>query len=300
MTSRLLSFIAVAWLIFSSGCGSRDRTLAPASAEAGAGLAAIWEDFQLGEFERSEKAFRAVELASSPGTAAWAEALYGQAATWNLRRDQRDAARAETLYQRLLREAPESAWAPWAALDLVRMAHLVQPPLEVDYQAVGRGYSAIWQKYRDGHEAGIEALLYWATLPRGTFPAEERAVLLRETAAVLERQPATPYRSRLHGTRSWLHEQAGDAAARVAEWKLAIATREIDPENPLADFSGNYFTLAATAENEIGDYALARAYYQKFLAEYPTDQRAFLVTERLAHMDALEARLRREIAAPRP
>jgi tetratricopeptide (TPR) repeat protein len=275
MTSRLLPIFAVAWLIFASGCGSRDRTLAPASAEPGAGLAAIWEDFQLGEFERSEKAFRAVELASAPGTAAWAEALYGQAATWNLRRDQRDAARAETLYHRLLREAPESAWAPWAALDLVRMAHLVQPPLEVDYQAVGRGYSAIWQKYRDGHEAGIEALLYWATLPRGTFSAEERTLLLRETAA-------------------------GDAAARVAEWKLAIATREIDPENPLADFSGNYFTLAATAENELGDYALARAYYQKFLAEYPTDQRAFLVTERLAHMDALEARLRREIAAPRP
>ncbi|HPY62737.1 MAG TPA: hypothetical protein PLJ22_06290, partial [Kiritimatiellia bacterium] len=55
-----------------------------------------------------------------------------------------------------------------------------------------------------------------------------------------------------------------------------------------------YWNLATIAEFEVGDFDLARHYYNKLLEAYPTDIRVYGCKQALARMDALEAQIRAE------
>jgi hypothetical protein len=71
-----------------------------------------------------------------------------------------------------------------------------------------------------------------------------------------------------------------------------METRERDPTNPRTDFSSAYWAIATRAEFREGDFEVARRYYGKLMAEYPTDMRAFGAGLALKRMDEVEARLR--------
>lgn len=49
------------------------------------------------------------------------------------------------------------------------------------------------------------------------------------------------------------------------------------------------------AEFDLGDFTLAREFYQKLIKEYPTDQRVFPAKLALKRMDETEAKIRAEI-----
>ena len=78
--------------------------------------------------------------------------------------------------------------------------------------------------------------------------------------------------------------------ATIQEWK----TTEADPLGSAQDLSWTYWRIATVAEFEVGDFAMARDYYRKLIAEYPTEQRVFLAKQELLRMDDLEKRIRAE------
>ncbi|MCX7916082.1 MAG: hypothetical protein N3A53_07245, partial [Verrucomicrobiae bacterium] len=79
-------------------------------------------------------------------------------------------------------------------------------------------------------------------------------------------------------------------AALVAQ----LESLETDPLNPTRDVSALYWQIAAVACFDVGDLVLARAFYERFIREYPTDSRVFFAKQQLRRIDELEARLRRE------
>ena len=74
----------------------------------------------------------------------------------------------------------------------------------------------------------------------------------------------------------------------------SLETTEVDPTNPFTEFAWQYWNLATIAEFEVGDFALARHYYNLLLEKYPTDIRVYGCKQALARMDALEAKIRAE------
>ena len=196
-----------------------------------------------------------------------------------------------------LAELREGTWLRPANLDrprpgtVVRQCTFLEGRPEQDPAALARGYDDLLRTYPDT-PAAEEAFLYRTTLLVQTLaPADaERAV--DDLTAYLEAHPGARLRTALLTVLSsaceTLHRYPDALKAAIA----AVEAKEIDPTNPWQTNILEYYRIGMMAQFDVGDFATARTYYRRFLAEYPRDQRAFNVQLLLNHLDDTEARLR--------
>ncbi len=253
-----------------------------------------WDRYRLGEYDLAADAFDAAAEQFPENDARHVGALYGQATVWNLRTPigRQDRELASDLYRRITTEFPDSAEAPWSALALARMEHLVPIGKEPDFDAVRDAYrSQVIEAYPD-HPAAEEATVYLlSTYVATLLPGDARKALEGLERFVAE-HPDSGFLSAAHGLAAMSCETLGHAERQLAHGIKSLDKLERDPRNPFYDVSWRYWQLAVTAEFEAGDFPAARRYYRKLLDEYPLDIRCYGAREALKRMDRVESELR--------
>lgn len=249
-----------------------------------------WEHFRLAEFSLAVKTFERDAAQAETNPVVQAQALYGLAMTWALRRPGEDIEQALALYRRAIAAAPDSDAAAWSWLAIARLKHAAATLKDTqDSPEVRRAYQDVINRFPT-QPAGEEAFLFQQTatlaVPR-PVTARPAVVALGE---FLKTHPQTPYRRAAWSLIAHGNQILGDHDQRLAALLEMLATAEVDPQAPLYHAS-EYWSIATLAEFECGNFAVAREYYQKLIVEYPTDQRIFLAKRELQHMTDVEARL---------
>ena len=251
-----------------------------------------WTAYRLSEFQNAVLAFETARASAEKGSDDWAMATYGLATTWDLRRPGEDPKLATQLYNEILEAAPESPMIPWTELALARQMHLVPVGQEPDYAAVNAVYQHILDQF-PGHLAAKEAFLYLQSIQLAKLePKSTRAAV-----AALEDFVAREKKEFLSPAWSLLavgYTTLGDQEKRLLAEKNSFETTEVDPSDPFIEFAWAYWNLGTIAEFEVGDFDLARKYYQLLIDKYPKDIRVYGCKQALARMDALEAKIRAE------
>lgn len=285
-TARML--LAAALALGLAACGqpvARDGDAAALVSEG-------WTAYRLSEFQNAQLAFESARQNADRGSDDWAMATYGLATTWNLRRPGEDPALAAELYKEILAAAPASPMIPWTELALARQQHLVPVGQEPDYPAVNAALQHILDRF-PGHLAAKEAFLYLQSIQLAQLdPETSRAAEKKLLEFISNGRPefVSPAWSLLTVAYVTLDEQEKRLEAELNSLELT----EIDPSDPFIEFGGRYWNIATIAEFEVGDFDLARKYYQLLIEKYPTDIHVHGCKQALKRMDALEARLRAE------
>jgi tetratricopeptide (TPR) repeat protein len=268
-----------------SGC-----TRHPTEVRQGDDVAQGWESFRMGEYGVAARSFERALATFAEDAPARPMACYGLAVTCALRMPagDQDKPRARALYRQVMEQAPQSDVAPWCALALARMEHLVEVGEEPDIVRVRAAYEDVIRRYAE-HPAAEEALLYL----QSTHISEMSPASATRAATALEtfvrEHPRSGYTSAAFGLLDSCYNILEQPEQRVRCLVKALDTREIDPSNPLFEKSWIYWRIACVAEFEAGDFATARKYYRLLLDEYPMDIRGFSAETALKRMDAVEA-----------
>ena len=271
-----------------AACGKKVDQAGNAASLIGEG----WTAYRLSEFQNATLFFESARKQADRGSDEWAMATYGLATTWNLRRPGEDPALATQLYQEILAAAPEGSMAPWTELALARQLHLVPVGQDPDYAAVNAAYQHIMEKY-PGHLAAKEAFLYLQSIqlaklePKTSREAEKKLVEFIGNGKLEFVSPAWSLLTVAYVT---LKEQE----KRLQAEQKSLELTEVDPSDPYIEFGGRYWNIATIAEFEVGDFDLARKYYNLLLEKYPTDRLGYGCKQALKRMDELEAKIRAE------
>ena len=271
-----------------SACGKKTA----GGGDAPALIADGWTAYRLSEFQNAVLAFESARASAETGSDDWAMATYGLATTWDLRRPGEDPKQATQLYQEILAAAPDSPMIPWTELALARQMHLVPVGQEPDYAAVNKAYQHILDQFPD-HLAAKEAFLYLQSIQLAKLePKSTRAAVakLEDFVAREKKEFLSPAWSLLAVGYTTL----GDQEKRLLAEKNSFEATEVDPSDPFIEFAWAYWNLGTIAEFEVGDFALARQYYQLLIDKYPKDIRVYGCKQALSRMDALEAKIRAE------
>lgn len=269
-------------------CGPKAEKTGDAATLIGEG----WTAYRLSEFQDAELAFEAARARAERGADEWAMATYGLATTWDLRRPGEDPKKATGLYQEILDAAPGSPMIPWTELALARQQHLVPVGKDPDYPAVNQAYRHIMEKF-PGHLAAKEAFLYLQSIELAKLdPKTSRATEKRLLDFIANGEPE--FLSPAWSLLTVAYVTLGDQEKRLQAELKSLELTEVDPSDPYIEFGGRYWNIATIAEFEVGDFDLARKYYNLLLEEYPTDRLGYGCKQALRRMDELEARLRAE------
>lgn len=271
-----------------AACGPKSEKTGDAATLIGEG----WTAYRLSEFQDAELAFEAARARAERGSDEWAMATYGLATTWDLRRPGEDPKKATGLYKEILKAAPGSPMIPWTDLALARQQHLVPVGEEPDYAAVNQAYRSIMEKF-PGHLAAKEAFLYLQSIQLAQLdPTSARETEKKLLDFIDQGEPEflSPAWSLLTVAYVTLGEQEKRLQAELKSLELT----EVDPSDPYIEFGGRYWNIATIAEFEVGDFDLARHYYNLLLEKYPTDRLGYGCKQALRRMDELEAKLRAE------
>lgn len=288
MMERRLLFSFILALVVVSGCG---KPSGPVQSEA---IPEAWEKYRMAEFDRAIRMFNTIRF-SADSEDLRVQALYGEACCWNHRRDKRDPAKAQLLYQQILEEAPKHELAPWSALDLVRVR--ASGPLETrpGPGLVAEEYLSVSRKYPKS-PAGDEAFLHGQTVRLPEADETETGKILEEVRSYIDTHSQSPFLSPLYRLAAQCCEQLGRQRERLEYLIRASETRETVKGLELIDRTTDYWQIAYVAQFELGDFALARTYYSRLIEEYPQDVRVFAARKSLAAMTAMEEDIRREQA----
>lgn len=256
-----------------------------------------WSAYRIGEFQDAAKAFEAVRLVAEEGSREWAMGTYGLGITWDLKRPGENPKLATQLFTELLKKAPEDDMIPWTELALARQLHLVPVGQEPDYDAVNKAYRHIVETY-PGHLAAKEAFLYLESIQLSLLePATSKASADRLLKFIEENKDNLEFVGPAYSLLSVAYVTLDDQESRLFVEEQAFEFTETDPTDPSVEFAWAYWNLGTIAEFEVGDFELARSYYRRLIEEYPNDIRVHGSKSALKRMDALEAKLRAELAA---
>ena len=255
-----------------------------------------WTAYRLSEFQNATLAFEAARTRAARGSDDWAMATYGLATTWDLRRPGEDPQKAAELYREILAAAPSSPMAPWTELALARQQHLVPVGQEPDYAAVDAAYRHIMEKF-PGHLAAKEAFLYLQSIQLAKLEPESTRAAIAELLQFVGREKKE-FLSPAWSLLAVGYHTLGEQENRFEAEQKSFETTEVDPSDPYLEFGWAYWNLATIAEFEVGDFAVARKYYQLLIDKYPTDIRVHGCKAAIRRMDELEARIRAEEGSP--
>ena len=251
-----------------------------------------WTAYRLSEFQNAALFFESARQQAEHGSDAWAMATYGLGITWDWRRPGEDPAKATELYKELLAASPDGPMAPWAELALARQQHLVPVGQEPDYAAVNAAYRHIMEKF-PGHLAAKEAFLYLQSIQLAKLEPESSRTAEKNLSDFVQ-SGSKEFEGPAWSLMAVANTTLKDQEKRLQSEIKAFETTEVDPADPSVEFAWAYWNLATIAEFEVGDFALARHYYNLLLEKYPTDIRVYGCKQAIERMDALEAQIRAE------
>ena len=272
-------------LVIATACGPiRSSHLSTNSVATG------WEYFRLGEFDLAARAF--AQAAAVPTTEA--AGLFGLAQTWHLRRPNPDPDRAAAYYRQIVALAPRSDYAAWSWLALAWLQAVPPDAAAPAITTVDPSFQQAAQHFPD-HPAGQEAFLSLQVLQLQTNTPASRRVVLAALDGFLQAHPATPYASAVQTLRAHCFRMLREPANELTAVRLAWQLENDDPLSPKQSPVTTYWRIATIAEFDLGDFATAREFYRRLIAEYPTEQRVFFAKKELQHMAEIEAEIRQEL-----
>ncbi len=257
-------------------------------------IASAWLEFRMGEYTQSKKIFRKVIDNVPENSNEGLQSLYGLACTYWLEQlpyGDKDAAGA--VFNEIIRKSPDSEFAAWSMLALVRMEHMVSADKTPDFPKVREGYKKIYEKFPD-QIAGHEAFIYMIGTYLAVFTKEDAEFAKDRIDEFIKAHPDSPFISSAWSLYSKACETLGKKQEQLDAMLNELGKREIDPKNPWMDNSNAYWAIATVAEFEVGDFDTARKYYSLMMKEYPRERRNFAAKRAIERMDALETKLRKE------
>jgi tetratricopeptide (TPR) repeat protein len=257
-----------------------------------------WDAYRMGEWNQAVLAFEKARDATPPDSPLRAQALYGLATTWNLRRPGEDPALARQLYRQVADLWAASDEAAWSLLALARMKHVLPPGLDPDLSEVRTAYQEVIDRFPN-HPAGHEAFVHQQATILSSYAPQDARQVLADVQAFIRKHGDSQFLSVLYSLMGTCYFILDEPERRLAADLSAYEVRELDPTNPNQDNTGWYWNLACEAEFEVADYATARKFYRLLLDEYPTDVRVYAAKQALKRMDEMEAKVRAGPAAPK-
>ena len=285
---RILPLLAMAWavllLLGTSACRPGGEAVADPAARIGEG----WQEYRMGEYKRAAAIFAEVIAGVPTDSPDRLRAQYGLACTHWLKLPSPNKPLAKKLFQEIQQLAPASEYAAWSELALIRIDHIVPVGKTPDYPAIRQRYEALYEQY-PALMPGQEGFIYMVGTLIATLDKASLEDANRRLDEFLRRHPDSPFVSSAWFLRSRACQFLGLPQEMLDAKIKALATIELDPTNPWMENSGRYWDIATTAEFEVGDFALAREYYQRLIDEYPRDRRRFGALEAMQRMAALTA-----------
>jgi tetratricopeptide (TPR) repeat protein len=246
-----------------------ERVTEPMAAEAWAQLGRLL-------FDDAQQKFTAAELAGATGP----DLQLGQAVSWLMRQPKTSGNVEQALLGLRQVQAEEPAGSRWqlAARYLegrVWQFHHSQP----DEARAAQIYAELWQAYPETYWGQV-AFLKLAII-RLYAPGEGRErkrQVLEELAVEVERVGEVAVRSTVHRALSEAYARLlGDLAGQMRHGWVALKLG-VAKENARA----RLLVQVGQAAQALGEAEVAREAYQRFLADFPRDERAWLVARRLA------------------
>jgi tetratricopeptide (TPR) repeat protein len=267
-----------------------------------------WGHFRLEEFDEAQRAFEtALEKEAGPDASLRAadetlrlNALYGLGLVASVGHHGEQAIIAQKRFEEVVAgdHSDKKEMAAWATLAMVRDQALpVTADAAVDEDAVTAGYTRVMEDYPATPAAG-EAFLYRTALRVQRFKEQDARQAITEIDAYLQAHQDTHLKSALLALESTACQTLKDYKGALRTAIASLDSKEQDPANPAQNNILEYYRIAMMAQFDVGDFATARAYYNRFLKEYPRDQRAYTVRLLLKHLDETEAALRDGKAVP--
>jgi tetratricopeptide (TPR) repeat protein len=278
-------------LLGASGCRPGGDAVADPAARIGEG----WQEYRMGEYNRAAAIFTEVADGVPTDSPDRLRALYGLGCTHWLKLPTPDKPRAQKIFREIQQLAPESEYAAWSELALIRIDHIVPVGETPDYPAIRQRYEALYQK-SPTLMPGQEGFIYMVGTLIASMKKPQLQEALRRLDEFLRLHPDSPFVSSAWGLRGRACKLLGLRQEMLDAGIKALETIELDPTNPYMENSGRYWGIATTAEFEVGDFALAREYYQRLIDEYPRDRRRFGALEAMQRMAALTAQFDAEDA----
>jgi tetratricopeptide (TPR) repeat protein len=284
MLLAALSALAISF----SGCTPSSMDVNPSAL-----LETGWTQYRMGEYRQAIEAFETVRRNAPPTEPHHRMALYGLATTWNLRlpSGDQDKQTARELYARVVELAPEDDLAAWSLLGMARMLHLVPVGQDPDYAAVRQAYATAYAQHPD-HYAGQEAFIYNQAVLVQTWEAAEVERAAADLRGFVERHPDSALLSAAYEVLASAYEVLRQPSERLDALVAGLDALIVTPDNPTQENSWRYWRIATLAEFEVGNFEIARRFYNRMLTEYPQDIRRYGAQSALLRMDALEAKLR--------
>ena len=256
-------------------------------------IAAGWLQFRMGEYNQAIRIFQKVIDGVPENSDVQIQATYALGYAQWLKLPSSDKETAEKLFKEVMAKAPESEYAAWSMLALVRMQHIVPADQIPDYTKVREEYQKVYDRY-PGHIVGHEAFIYMIGAYLAVFTSEDAETAKRKIEEFLQAHPDSPFVSSVWGLYAKACETLGLKRERLDAMLKELEKREIDSANPFMDNANAYWAIAVVAEFEVGDFDTARKYYRLMMKEYPREKRNFGAMRALGRMDALEAKLKAE------
>jgi tetratricopeptide (TPR) repeat protein len=274
---------------FLSGCDRETQTGDPRQL-----ILNGWQQFRLEDYSASDRAFAsaidALGRSSLPQDEVQrlrAGALYGRGILWSLRRPGRDAARSKEYLNAAINADPKNEIAEWSRAALVRDEHFPErSDIAIDEAKLKTAYEQLANSNPDSAISG-EMFIYRQSLLVQSLTPEDARLAIKEIDAYIAAgkkyyiSPLLMLKARAHQT---LGEHPQVLAARIE----AVKRKEIDKDNPFMNNAMDYYQIALIAEYDVGDFEIAREYFNKFIAEYPFDSKAFICKRELTRMDLIE------------
>jgi tetratricopeptide (TPR) repeat protein len=297
MTRRTLAIATLLGaIVYIGGCGPSAELTPQQKLERG------WEAMRAANVSTARLMFEDALVTSKPDPATHAYALYSMAAALALPQVSPDVDRAVKLLDEAIQIDPADNTKPWAMLMKARLPDLRDvgvDDLEKLVEPKARPlYREVIEKYPD-HLAGDEATAYLITslvVERDTASLEEAVKLANRLTS---RRPDSPWASYVMQMKSSALRVLGRYEERLQVEQDALALAEKNNKVGTTQFIGMYWNIGIIAEFEVGDFEIARKFYNRIITEYPTEQRVFSAKYALKRLDRVEAELRAEIAKER-
>ncbi|MFA6291667.1 MAG: tetratricopeptide repeat protein [Victivallales bacterium] len=256
-------------------------------------IASGWNQFRMGEHNQALKFFNKALKAAPEKSEFQIQALYGIGITQSLKLPNADKPAAEMIFNDIIVRFPESDYAVWSMLALVRMKHIVPSGEIPDYPPLRTAYRKIYDKFPN-HIAGQEAFIYLIETYLAVFTIEDAKFAKASLGEFLKKHPDSSFTGTAWSLYARACETLGQKQEQLDAMIKGLENKEIDPTNPKMENSTSFWSIAVVAEFEAGDFDTARKYYRRLMNEYPRDMRNFGAKTAIDRMNALEEKLRLE------
>jgi tetratricopeptide (TPR) repeat protein len=267
-----------------SRCGREDAAGDPEDL-----LKRAWMHFRLDEFDPADRAFastlKKLDAKTDPRSAELRiTALYGRGMVASLGRAG-DGARE--WFDKVIAADPNGEMGAWAALAMVRQQDVLRTSNTANLKA---GYAKVIEQFPNT-AAAEEAFFFSQSLLVESLTDEDAREAIKQLTERLQTSKGK-IRTALYNLLGRAHQTLRQYPEALNAFIASLDAKENDPANPNQNNMLEYYRIGMMAQFDVGDFATARKYYQRYVREYPRDQRTFTVNILLKHLDETEAALR--------